>query len=138
MYSSTFSCLSRLTPYSKVTGAAQPSHSTTQGDVWALSCILAEMIGNVRPWLLVTPGDSSYPMHCLVRHATYFPFKRMFSSKPEQWLSRRHPHGGTRDGHILPHRYGSGRLRMGKSICCSRCAHAVPPRCNHVTLRRHP
>jgi len=45
------------------------SHSTAQGDVRALGCILAEMIGKVQPWSLATPEDSEYSeslMDCTV------------------------------------------------------------------------
>ncbi|KAF8266335.1 kinase-like domain-containing protein, partial [Lactarius quietus] len=35
-------------------------YSTAHGDVWALGCILAEMIGNIRPWSLAVPEDNNY------------------------------------------------------------------------------
>ena len=35
-------------------------YSTVEGDVWALGCILAEMIANVRPWTVASPEDCNY------------------------------------------------------------------------------
>jgi serine/threonine protein kinase len=35
-------------------------YSTVEGDIWALGCILAEMIANVRPWRSASPEDHDY------------------------------------------------------------------------------
>jgi len=35
-------------------------HSTVEGDIWALGCILADMIANVRPWSSASPEDEVY------------------------------------------------------------------------------
>jgi serine/threonine protein kinase len=35
-------------------------YSTAEGDIWALGCILAEMIANVRPWWKASPDDRDY------------------------------------------------------------------------------
>jgi len=35
-------------------------YSTVEGDIWALGCILAEMIANVRPWISACPEDRGY------------------------------------------------------------------------------
>jgi serine/threonine protein kinase len=69
-------------------------YSTAQGDVWALGCILAEMIGNVRPWLMATPEDRDYSDYLMdrtvlfdmlpVSSTAYMLLKKIFSSKPEQ------------------------------------------------------
>ena len=44
-------------------------YSTVKGDVWALGCILAEMIGNIRPWSSASPEDRDYSGY-LMEHAT--------------------------------------------------------------------
>ena len=36
------------------------SYSTVHGDIWALGCILAELIANVRPWEMASPEDERY------------------------------------------------------------------------------
>ena len=69
-------------------------YSTAQGDVWALGCILAEMIGNARPWYLATPEDKDYSEYLMdrtvlfdmlpVSQAAYMLLKKIFSAKPEQ------------------------------------------------------
>jgi serine/threonine protein kinase len=69
-------------------------YSAAQGDVWALGCILAEMIGNVRPWSLATPEDKDYSDYLMdrsvlfdrlpVSHAAYLLLRKIFSTKPEQ------------------------------------------------------
>jgi len=35
-------------------------YSTVEGDIWALGCILAEMIATVRPWTYASPEDRDY------------------------------------------------------------------------------
>ena len=72
-----------------------PNHdvySTAQEDVWALGCILAEMIGNVRPWSLAIPEDNDYNDYLLNRsvpfdrlpvHATYLLLRKFFSTRSE-------------------------------------------------------
>ncbi|KAI9448692.1 kinase-like protein [Lactarius psammicola] len=69
-------------------------YSSAQGDVWALGCILAEMIGNVRPWSLATPEDSDYSDYLMDRtvlfdmlpisHTAYLLLRKIFSTKAEQ------------------------------------------------------
>ena len=46
-------------------------YSTVEGDVWALGCILAEMIGNVRPWTLASPEDRDYDDYLVDRTTLY-------------------------------------------------------------------
>ncbi|KAH9163779.1 kinase-like domain-containing protein [Lactarius sanguifluus] len=68
-------------------------YSSAQGDVWALGCILAEMIGNVRPWSLAMPEDSDYSSYLMnrtvlfdklpVSHTAYLLLRKKFSTKPE-------------------------------------------------------
>ena len=68
-------------------------YSSAQGDVWALGCILAEMIGNTRPWSLATPEDKNYSDYLMdrtllfdmlpVSHAAYLLLRKIFSTKPE-------------------------------------------------------
>ena len=73
-----------------------PNHdvySTAQGDVWALGCILAEMIGNVRPWSLAIPEDKEYSDYLMdrsvlfdrlpVSHSGYLLLRKIFSTRPE-------------------------------------------------------
>lgn len=43
-------------------------YSTVEGDIWALGCILAEMIANVRPWSSACPEDRDYSGY-LMDHA---------------------------------------------------------------------
>ena len=69
-------------------------YSTVEGDVWALGCILAEMIGNVLPWTLALPKDSDYNDFLVdrtilfdalpVSDAAYFLLKKIFSPRPER------------------------------------------------------
>ncbi|KAH9058257.1 kinase-like domain-containing protein [Lactarius vividus] len=68
-------------------------YSSAQGDVWALGCILAEMIGDVRPWSVATPEDSDYSDYLMdrtvlfnmlpVSHTAYLLLRKIFSTKPE-------------------------------------------------------
>ena len=73
-----------------------PNHdvySTAQEDVWALGCILAEMIGNVRPWSLAIPEDNDYNDYLLKRsvlfdrlsvsHAAYLLLRKIFSTRSD-------------------------------------------------------
>ncbi|KAH9004793.1 kinase-like domain-containing protein, partial [Lactarius hatsudake] len=81
--------------YSSAFSPSFPSlvaHSSAQGDVWALGCILAEMIGNVRPWSLATPEDSDYSYYLMnrtvlfdklpVSYSAYLLLRKIFSTKP--------------------------------------------------------
>ncbi|KAI0302457.1 kinase-like domain-containing protein [Multifurca ochricompacta] len=68
-------------------------YSTIQGDVWALGCILAEMIANVRPWALATPEDKDYNDYMMdrtilfdvlpVSYPAYLLLRKIFGTKPE-------------------------------------------------------
>lgn len=68
-------------------------YSTVEGDIWALGCILAEMIFNVRPWTLACPEDRDYRDFLMdrailldilpVSDATYSLFTKIFSPRPE-------------------------------------------------------
>ena len=69
-------------------------YSTVEGDVWALGCILAEMIGNVRPWTLASPEDRDYNDYLVDRtilynmlpisDASYTLLTKIFSHHPER------------------------------------------------------
>jgi len=74
-----------------------PNHNpypTVEGDIWALGCILAEIIANVRPWTLASPEDRDYNDFLvdrtilydalLVSDAAYTLLTKMFSSQPER------------------------------------------------------
>ncbi|KAI0301729.1 kinase-like domain-containing protein [Multifurca ochricompacta] len=68
-------------------------YSTVQGDVWALGCILAEMISNVRPWTLATPEDKDYNDYMMdrtilfdvlpVSYPAYLLLRKIFGTQPE-------------------------------------------------------
>jgi serine/threonine protein kinase len=68
-------------------------YASAQGDVWALGCILAEMIGNARPWSLATPENSDYSDYLMdrtvlfdmlpVSHTAYLLLRKIFSIKAE-------------------------------------------------------
>ena len=68
-------------------------YSTVEGDVWALGCILAEMIANVRPWKFASPEDRDYSDFLMDRtilydmlpisDAAYTLLTKIFSSRPE-------------------------------------------------------
>jgi serine/threonine protein kinase len=68
-------------------------YSTVQGDTWALGCILAELIGNVRPWVVASPEDRNYNDYTMdrailfevlpVSHQAYLLLRKIFSTKPE-------------------------------------------------------
>ncbi|KAF8263537.1 kinase-like domain-containing protein [Lactarius quietus] len=68
-------------------------YSAAQGDVWALGCILAEMIGNVRPWSMAIPQDREYSDYLMdrtvlfdmlpVSHTAYLLLRKIFSTKPD-------------------------------------------------------
>ncbi len=72
-------------------------YSTVHGDIWALGCILAEMIASVRPWSLATPEDNDYSDYLMdrtvlfdilpVSHSAYLLLRKIFSTKPERRLS---------------------------------------------------
>ena len=94
MYRSAFSSVRQL---NRIPESLVPHHdpySTAQGDIWALGCILAEMIGNARPWSMATPEDrdySDYLTDCTVlfdilpvSSTAYMLLKKIFSTKPEQ------------------------------------------------------
>ena len=69
-------------------------YSTVEGDVWALGCILAEMIANVRPWKLASPEDRDYSDYMVDRtmlyemlpisDAAYTLLTKIFSPRPER------------------------------------------------------
>ncbi len=69
-------------------------HSTVKGDIWALGCILAEMIANVRPWTLASPGDRDYDDYLMdrailldvlpVSDGAYSLLTKIFSPRPER------------------------------------------------------
>ena len=68
-------------------------YSTVEGDVWALGCILAEMVANIRPWSLASPEDRDYKNYLvdrsilydtlLISDATYALLTKIFSPRPE-------------------------------------------------------
>jgi serine/threonine protein kinase len=69
-------------------------YSTVDGDIWSLGCILAEMIGNIRPWSLASPEDRDYNDFLvdrtilydtlLISDAAYVLLTRIFSPRPER------------------------------------------------------
>ena len=69
-------------------------YSTVEGDVWALGCILAEMIGNVRPWRYASPEDRDYSDYLgdrtmlyemlPISDAAYTLLTKIFSTRPSQ------------------------------------------------------
>ncbi|KAH9079689.1 kinase-like domain-containing protein [Lactarius deliciosus] len=69
-------------------------YSTVHGDIWALGCILAEMIGSVRPWSLASPEDDDYSDYLMdrailfevlpVSHSAYLLLRKIFSTIPER------------------------------------------------------
>jgi serine/threonine protein kinase len=69
-------------------------YSTVQGDIWALGCILAEIIANVRPWKLASPDDRDYSDYLVdrtilydvlpVSDAAYTLLTKIFSARPER------------------------------------------------------
>lgn len=69
-------------------------YSTAHGDIWALGCILAEMIANVRPWWEATTEDKDYSDYLMdravlfdtlpVSNAAYLLLRKIFSPKPER------------------------------------------------------
>ncbi|KAH9957233.1 kinase-like domain-containing protein [Russula dissimulans] len=55
--------MNKMTASSCGTQSLVPRHdpySTVSGDIWALGCILAEMIATVRPWTCASPEDRDY------------------------------------------------------------------------------
>lgn len=68
-------------------------YSTVEGDIWALGCILAEMVANIRPWSLASPEDRDYKSYLvdrsilfdtlLISDATYALLTKIFSPRPE-------------------------------------------------------
>jgi serine/threonine protein kinase len=69
------------------------AYSTVEGDIWALGCILAEMIANVRPWMWASPEDRVYNDYLLDRSIlldvlpvsddAYSLLKKILSPRPE-------------------------------------------------------
>ena len=69
-------------------------YSTVEGDVWALGCILAEMIANVRPWKFASPEDRDYSEYLgdrttlydilPISDAAYTLLAKIFSTQPSQ------------------------------------------------------
>ena len=69
-------------------------YSTVEGDIWALGCILAEMIANVRPWRFASPEDRDYSDylgdHTMlyemlpISDAAYTLLTKIFSTQPSQ------------------------------------------------------
>ncbi|KAI0253745.1 kinase-like domain-containing protein [Lactifluus subvellereus] len=69
-------------------------HSTVHDDIWALGCILAELIGNARPWVVASPEDRDYSDYKTdrtilfdvlpVSHQAYLLLWKIFSIKPER------------------------------------------------------
>ena len=69
-------------------------YSTVEGDIWALGCIMAEMIANVRPWHLASPEDRDFKDYLMdrailldtlpVSDDAYSLFTRIFSPRPER------------------------------------------------------
>jgi serine/threonine protein kinase len=69
-------------------------YSPAHGDIWALGCILAEMIAGVRPWWMATQEDKDYSDYLMdrtvlfdmlpVSNSAYLLLRSIFSPKPER------------------------------------------------------
>ena len=69
-------------------------YSTAQGDIWALGCILAEMIADVRPWVVASPEDKDFNDYLMdrailldvlpVSDGAYSLLTKIFSPRPER------------------------------------------------------
>jgi len=69
-------------------------YSSAHGDIWALGCILAEMIASVRPWWMASQEDSDYSDYLMdrtvlfdmlpVSNSAYLLLRKIFSPKPER------------------------------------------------------
>jgi serine/threonine protein kinase len=69
-------------------------YSTVHGDIWALGCILAELIANVRPWGSASPEDRDYSHYVMdrtilydvlpVSHSAYLLLRKIFSTQAER------------------------------------------------------
>jgi serine/threonine protein kinase len=69
-------------------------YSTVEGDIWALGCILAEMIANVRPWSMASPEDRDFSDYLMdrailldvlpVSDGAYSLLTKIFSPRPER------------------------------------------------------
>ena len=68
-------------------------YSTVEGDIWALGCILAEMI-DIRPWKVASPEDRNFSDYLMdrailldvlpVSDGAYSLLTKMFSPRPER------------------------------------------------------
>ncbi len=126
-------------------------YSSAQGDVWALGCILAEMIGNARPWSQATPEDSDYSDYLMdrtvlfdmlpVSHTAYLLLRKIFSTKPEQRpsLAAIRTEVLAMDTFVLTDQEaaGCGADRIEKQMLRKMRARGVIAR-QHVALRRRP
>jgi serine/threonine protein kinase len=93
MLSLGFSPLPLLNPIPESLVPDHDLYATAQGDVWALGCILAEMIGDSRPWNLATLEDRDYSDYLMDRnvlfemlpisHPAYLLLRKIFSIRPE-------------------------------------------------------
>jgi serine/threonine protein kinase len=69
-------------------------YATVQGDIWALGCILAELIASVRPWAKASPEDRDFSDYMMdrtilfdvlpVSHPAYLLLRKIFSTKAER------------------------------------------------------
>ena len=69
-------------------------YSTVEGDIWALGCIMAEMIANARPWHVASPEDRDFKDYLMdrailldilpVSDDAYSLFTKIFSPRPER------------------------------------------------------
>ena len=69
-------------------------YSTAEGDIWALGCILAEMMANIRPWAFAIPDDKDFSDYLMdrailldilpVSDGAYSLFTKIFSPRPER------------------------------------------------------
>lgn len=69
-------------------------YSTAEGDIWALGCIMAEMIANVRPWEFASPADRDFNDYLMdrailldvlpVSDDAYSLLTKIFSPRPER------------------------------------------------------
>ncbi len=71
-----------------------PLYSTVERDIWALGCILAEMIADIRPWTVASPEDRNFSDFLMdrtilldvlpVSDGAYSLLKKIFSPRPER------------------------------------------------------
>jgi serine/threonine protein kinase len=128
-------------------------YSPAHGDIWALGCILAEMIAGVRPWWMATPEDKDYSDYLMdrtvlfdmlpVSNSAYLLLRSIFS--PSRSGGRHSPRSAKRCSRWIRSSSPTRRRRSvdgpiaWRSRCCGRCAHAELSLSHNAPLvRRRP